>query len=336
MGMTALEEIHERLRAWALAQFGAGARVEDSRSLGGHSQVTIGFALHVPGRDIEQLVLKVPPPGVTAQNNFDVLRQVPVLDALAAHGVAAPVARYWSRDTAAFGSPFLMMSRLRGSSPGDVFTDDAGRGIVDRDRQFGDAVRMLVRIHSVADEAFPDGAVARNAAEEIDHWVKVVGKSSNEAWVAQAMRVRALLHAGTPADVPMGLVHGDYYTNNWVFDGPELSGIVDWEGATIGPVLIDLGWLCMMYDPASWGPLRRQRMGWQPEPEQLIAWYRAASPLDLTNIDWYRALAAYRLACITAYYYERHRSGKRHNPAWDVLGEAFPSLLKQAALRIGA
>lgn len=333
--MTA-DDIHERLQAWALAQFGAGARAEGMKSLGGHSQVTIGFALQAPGRDPEQLVLKMPPPGVTAQNNFDVLRQVPVLQALVAHGVAAPEARYWSRDTAAFGAPFLMMSRLRGSSPGDVFTADAGRGIVDRDRQFGDAVRMLVRIHSVGDEAFPDGAVARNVAEEIDHWVKVVHKSSDQAWIAQAMRVRDLLHAGVPPEVPMGLVHGDYYTNNWVFDGPTLSGVVDWEGASIGPVLIDLGWLCMMYDPASWGPLRRRHMGWQPEPAQFIDWYRAASPLDLTHIDWYRALAAYRLACITAYYYERHRTGKRPNPAWDVLGEAFPYLLEQAALRLGA
>ncbi|HMN82131.1 MAG TPA: phosphotransferase family protein [Burkholderiaceae bacterium] len=335
MSDTTTDEIGRRLASWARDRFGADARIAGAKSLGGHSQVTVGFELQVPGRETERLVLKTPPPGVTAQNNFDVLRQVPVLQALAAQGVPAPQARYWSGDPAAFGGPYLMMSRLAGSSPSDVFTDDAGRGIVDADRQFGDAVSTLVRIHSIGEPQLQGWGVARGVADEIDHWVKVVRKSSDEAWVAQAMRVRELLHAGTPPEVPIGLVHGDYYTNNWVFDGPRLTGVVDWEGASIGPMLLDLGWLCTMYDPPSWGPLRRRRMGWHPGPERFIEWYRAASPLDLTHIDWYRALAAYRLACITAYYYERHRTGRRHNPAWDVLGEAFPHLLEQAASRLG-
>lgn len=331
-----VDEIGERLSAWATASFGAEARVSGAKSLGGHSQITVGFELHRAGHETERLVLKVPPPGVTAKNNFDVLRQVPVLQALAAHDVPAPQARYWSEDTTAFGGPFLMMSRLAGASPGDVFTDEAGLGIVDRNRQFRAAVRTLARIHSIDPARLPGQAVARNVPQEVDHWINVVRKSSDEAWVAQARGVRELLLERTPPEVPMGLVHGDYYTNNWVFDGAALSGIVDWEGASIGPVLIDLGWMCMMYDPASWGPLRRKRMGWQPEPEQFIDWYAEASSLDLSHIDWYRALAAYRLACITAYYYERHRSGKRHNPAWEVLGEAFPFLLNDAGRRLGA
>jgi len=90
----------------------------------------------------------------------------------------------------------------------------------------------------------------------------------------------------------------------------------------------------MMYDPESWGPLRTSRMGWNADPERFVGWYREASSLDLTHIEWYKALAAYRLACITAYYYERHKTGKRHNPAWDVLGEAFPFLLKKAEKRL--
>lgn len=331
-----LDEIGQKIATWASDRFGAEARLNDVKSLGGHSQITVGFELCLPDKEPERLVLKTPPPGVTAQNNFDVLRQVPVLQALEAQGVPAPQARYWSQDLGAFGGPFLMMSRLRGASPGDVFTDEAGRGIVDCERQFGDATRTLVRIHSIGRDRLPQSSVARGVREEIDHWIKVVQKSSDASWVAMAARVRQMLLANAPADVPMGLVHGDYYTNNWVFDGAELAGVVDWEGASIGPVLIDLGWLCMMYDPPSWGPMRRRRMGWHPGPDDFIAWYGAASPLDLSGIDWYRALAAYRLACITAYYYERHRTGKRHNPAWDVLGEAFPHLLQQAAARLDA
>ena len=58
--------------------------------------------------------------------------------------------------------------------------------------------------------------------------------------------------------------------------------------------------------------------------------------LDLSALDWYRALAAYRLACITAYYFERHRTGKRRNPAWEVLGDAYPHLMGGALRRLTA
>lgn len=333
---TTVDEISESLAAWATSMFGVDALISGVSSLGGHSQITIGFELSVPSREVERLVLKLPPPGVVAKNNFDVLQQVPVLQALSAQGVPAPQARYWAEASEAFKRPFLMMSRLGGASPGDVFADDAGRGIVDRDRQFGAAVCTLVQIHSIGQAQLPGWKVVRGVQQEIDHWMTVVRKSSDEAWIAQAGHVRELLIAGAPAEVPLGLVHGDYYTNNWMFDGAELTGIVDWEGASIGPVLLDLGWLCMMYDSLSWGPLRRKHMGWHPGPDQFIAWYQASSKLDLSHIDWYRALAAYRLACITAYYYERHRTGKRRNPAWDVMGESFPYLLDQAELRCGA
>lgn len=325
-----MEDIEARLQVWARTQFGEGARASGATSLGGHSQITVGFEVSAPAREPQRLVLKVPPPGVAARNNFDVLRQVPLLQALRSHGVPAPQARYWSPDTAVFGGPFLMMSRLAGGSPGDVFGDEAGRGIVDRDTQFREAVETLTRIHTIGEADLQGWGVARNVPEEIEHWVQVVHKSTDAQWIAQAMRVRELLLAHTPGHVPIGLVHGDYYTNNWVFDGAHLSGVVDWEGASLGPMLIDLGWVCMMYDPESWGPLRRAKMGWEADPAKFVGWYAAKSPADLTHIDWYKALAAYRLACITAYYFERHKTGKRHNPAWDVLGEAFPFLLSKA------
>lgn len=332
--VSGIDDSAQCLFQWARCQFGHAATVSGIQSLGGHSQITIGFELNVPGRETERLVLKVPPPGVTARNNFDLMRQVPVLQALQSHGVPAPQPRYWSANTSVFGGPFLMMSRLPGASPGDVFADDAGRGIVDAQQQFREAIVTLTRVHSVGAQDLQGWGVARDVQQEIEHWVGVVRKSTDRDWIAQAMRVRELLHRHTPPHVPVGLVHGDYYTNNWVFDGSHLSGVVDWEGASLGPMLIDLGWVCVMYDPESWGPTRRQRMGWEADPGQFVTWYRQHSSHDLSHIDWYKALAAYRLACITAYYYERHKTGKRHNPAWDVLGEAFPHLLTVAERRL--
>jgi hypothetical protein len=93
---------------------------------------------------------------------------------------------------------------------------------------------------------------------------------------------------------------------------------------------LDLGWVSMMYDVESWGPMRRRTMDWHPGPDFFIERYGSQSPLDLADVGWYRALAGYRLACITAYYFERHRSGKIDNPAWEVLGESVPFMFNRA------
>jgi aminoglycoside phosphotransferase (APT) family kinase protein len=325
-----VDELNPQLETWSRTVHGAQARVANAGSLGGHSGVTVGFDVFVSDELVEQLVLKIPPAGVNRKNNFDVLRQVPLLQVLAAHQIPAPKACYWSEDESIFGAPYLMMSRLKGAPPADVFGSDAGRGMIDATRQFGEAITALVRLHAIDAGELVDWNVVRRPPEEIDHWVEVLHKSTDSEWIRKGMSVRDLLHRHSPANIPFGIVHGDFYTNNWIYDDVRLTGIVDWEGASLGPVLLDLGWVCMMYDKASWGPMRRSKMGWHPEPDFFIARYAKTSTNDLSDVSWYRALAGYRLACITAYYFERHRSGKRHNPAWDVLGESLPYMLDRA------
>ena len=329
--MSTVEELAGRLELWSHSVHGDEARVWNVRSLGGHSGVTIGFDIVLSGESFERLVLKIPPAGVARQNNYDVLRMVPLLKTLAKHSILAPQARYWGEDESFFGAPYLMMSRLQGSAMPDLFGPDAGKGAVDADRQFADAIDTLAQIHAIDAGELTGWNHIRLAPAEIDHWVTVLNKSDDPAWIAKGMDVRDLLRRTMPRDIPFGIVHGDYYTNNWIYDGGRFTGAVDWEGASLGPKLIDLGWLCMMYDAEGWGPTRRRTMGWHPGPDVFIAHYARRTGADLSDIAWYRALGAYRLACITAYYLERHRSGKRHNPIWEVFGESFPYLLDRAA-----
>lgn len=332
MAHNAVTELAYRLGAWSRATHGPQASVDNVRSLGGHSAVTVGFDVRVAGALRERLVLKVPPEGVSRKNNFDVLRQVPLLRLLEAAGIPAPRAVHWSRDESHFGSPYLMMSLLEGVSLPDLFGPRAGQGVEDAAGLFEEAVRALVKLHAIdARAGVPGWDAVRPPAAEIDHWVQVLNKSSNTGWIALGLSVRDLLHRTAPSDPPMGIVHGDFYSNNWVFDGQRLSGIVDWEGASVGPILLDLGWVAMMYDRDSWGPVRRRTMGWHPGPDFFVDLYRRLAPRDPGDVAWYRALAGYRLACITAYYYERHRTGRVDNPAWDVLGESAPYMLRRAA-----
>ncbi|WP_291829656.1 phosphotransferase family protein, partial [Bosea sp. (in: a-proteobacteria)] len=237
--MDRLAQLTPQLAAWSRSVYGSGADVAGVRSLGGHSAITVGFDVMQGPRVAERLVLKIPPPGVNRQNNFDVLRQVPLLQALERHRIPAPKAVHWSDDERHFGAPFLMMSRLAGAPLPDLFGPDAGKGVTGADRLFEQPIRALVALHGIDARAELAGwNVVRLVDAEIEHWVQVFRKSSIPEWIELAERVRDLLHRHTPADPQIGLVHGDFYSNNWVFDGPLLSGVVDWEGSSIGPSLL--------------------------------------------------------------------------------------------------
>jgi aminoglycoside phosphotransferase (APT) family kinase protein len=132
-----------------------------------------------------------------------------------------------------------------------------------------------------------------------------------------------------PADTPLGVVHGDFYSNNWLFDGGRLTAVVDWENTVWGPKLVDIGWLCMIYDPASWGPRRQPMLDWTPDPETLAARYAASGAEGLGQLPWFRALAGYRLACLTAHYLRLHRTGRRIDPVWEVFGDGFPAMIRR-------
>ena len=321
----------EQLRAWVAEYYGPDAVLSGVSSLGGHSGVTVGFVVKQVDQPEEDLVLKVPPIGVRPKDNFDVLRQVPLMSVLVDHGIAAPAIRWFSDEIKWFGQPYIVMKRLPGKSLADIFDRNAPRVPNEFGQLFFKAMHELTQIHSIDGMQTLHGwSTPRSLVMEIDHWVSVLQKSSNQAWIREGMELRTLLHKYAPRHWVTGIVHGDFYSNNWLFDEGKLTGVVDWESTTLGPILLDLGWVSMMYDVEAWGPMRQDRMGWHPSPEELIAFYAKSTSIDMSDINWFRALAGYRLACNTAYYFEMHQSGKRHNPAWDVLGESFPFMLERA------
>jgi aminoglycoside phosphotransferase (APT) family kinase protein len=105
---------------------------------------------------------------------------------------------------------------------------------------------------------------------------------------------------------------------------------LDWEGTIIAAPLLDLGWLCMMYDPPSWSPAHRARIRWSPPLELIAESYGAAAGSRPAAVDWYRAFAGYRLASLTAYYLDLHRRGRRPDPIWENLAESVPYMLERA------
>lgn len=330
-------DVGTRLQRWAQAYYDPGARVGSIVKLPGHSGTTLAFDVIERGdaAPVDRLVVRLAPAGVRREGTTDVLRQVPILQVMERHGVPVPRLRWWGDDEQWFGVPFLVMDFVPGATlAGDLFLledgPELGRAAIDE--LFGQAIDALVEIHRVDWEgelAGWDGP--RRLDAEIDLWEPILAKALDETWVAQLHELRASLHASAPPEPEPGVVHSDFYTNNWLFHEGRLRAIVDWEATFIGPRLLDLGWVCMMYDPESWAPRHAKRMAWSPPAEFLVERYELASGSRTDELPWYRALAAYRLACLTAHYLRLHRLGRRYDPVWEVFGESVPFMLHRAS-----
>lgn len=324
-------EFRLRISDWATAHYGPATEILNLRRMPGNSGISYGFEVRSP-QGIEPLVLRLAPSGVSRKRNADVLRQVEVLQAMHAEGVPVPEVRWSSEDTRWFGVPFYAAELVRGEST-ELFT--AGRAErcdgTDMEEVFRQAMHVLAAIHNVNwKESLPSWSEPVDIEAEIEIWTPTLMKSDDEAWISQALDVRQLLVKSKPHRSKTTVVHGDYYSNNWLFEDQKLTAVLDWEIASIGSGALDVGWACMMYDPESWGPSRHHWATWSPTAEFLASEYLSGGGMDLDDLDWYRAFAGYRLACITALNYHLHQTGRRVDPAWDILGDSLPYMLARA------
>jgi aminoglycoside phosphotransferase (APT) family kinase protein len=72
-------------------------------------------------------------------------------------------------------------------------------------------------------------------------------------------------------------------------------------------------------------------MGWAPSAEEIVAAYEAATGRAVEHLGWYRGLAAWRMAAITAMNHRLHVEGRRVDPTWDLIAESFESMVGAAA-----
>jgi aminoglycoside phosphotransferase (APT) family kinase protein len=147
-------------------------------------------------------------------------------------------------------------------------------------------------------------------------------------------RVAGWLDAHRPAGFAPGIMHGDYHLANVMFrhDGPALAAIIDWELATIGDPLLDLGWVLATW-PEPGGTVTVPITPWEgfPESHELVARYTAGSARDLSAIDWYHVLACYKLGILLEGTYARACAGKAPADVGERLHGRAIGLLDRAA-----
>lgn len=300
----------------------------------GNSGLSFGFDVRdADAARVASLVIRLAPPGVRRQRNTDVLRQVPLLGAL--EGAGVPIAPLvWSTDDESwFGTDAIIQRRLA-SKPLHMSDPALGIPVAEGDTEpyLQRAATALVDIHSIDwRRSLADWEPVRSPADEIASWWPVVTKSDETHWVAAAGRLRDALLQTVPQTHPVGLFHGDYQTNNILFDDGDgaITAIVDWEIAGLGPQLLDLGWLSMMTDPSCWDHPQRTVLRVVARPADVLHWYEEAAGAAVAGFDWHRALACYRFGAIAAFNVRLHRTGRRVDATYERMASSVPVLFER-------
>lgn len=325
------EEIAPSLSRFVRAHYGLSAEVDGLKVMeAGHAGLTFGFRVieRANARVFAQLVLKLSPPGVRRAGNTDVFRQAPLLRALHATGLPVPDVPWAGADETWFGTPFVMMEFLCGTpffvwQPNERF-DRTPQAVAPLWEQ---CIDVLVKLHRFDwQRHLPDWEHPTPLHDEITRWDRILNKAPDPAWASGGQRVRERLLACMPVSPPPALVHGDYQPGNLLYDEHgRMTGIIDWELASIGSPLLDVGWLMMLADRSSWQP------DWTPvcplTPPAIAERYGAA-PYAMA---WWQALAGYRLGAIACLNVYLHRSGRRPDAVWERFALAIPLMFGRAA-----
>jgi aminoglycoside phosphotransferase (APT) family kinase protein len=302
------------------------------RRLGdGHSNET--FSVTRSGRS---WVLRRPPRPPLAPTAHDVLREYSVIAALAAAGAPVPAPLLASDDLDAIGAPFYLMELVDGitirDAPPTGLDDPVGR------RGIGEQlVDGLVSLHSVdwADtELARIGRPAGYLERQLRRWASQWEHNQTRA-LPDIDELGRRLAATMPQTARVTVVHGDYKLDNVLFapSAPaRLVAIIDWELATLGDPLADLGFLLATYVAPGTKP--DPVLGFSPMTgregsltlEEIADRYAAATASSLVHIDWYQCLALWKLAILLEGSYKRFLAGASGDTFFALLGDGIPRL----------
>jgi aminoglycoside phosphotransferase (APT) family kinase protein len=328
------------LRAYLEERLGPVESFAVERHAEGHSNETL-FVTHGD----RELVVRRPPAGETAETAHDVLREYTVVDALQDTAVPVPPTVLACEDESVVGSEFYVMDRLDGvvvrdEEPGRFADPDARRALSE------DLVDTLAAIHTVDPAAVglsefghPEGFTGRQVRRWSEQFTWAFDTTAEEREVPAVYEVMEWLTDNAPTEHPHTLVHGDYKLDNVMYapEAPELVGVFDWEMATLGDPLTDLGWLLSYWrddgDPEPAAPrfTRRftERPGY-PDRAELVDRWESATGIEARNLRFYRVLAVYKLAALGEMFFARYLQGNSADPLYPAMEETVPALAERA------
>ena len=323
------------MHAWLSTYVGFEELPEVLQFRSGASNLT--YLLKYPGRE---LVLRRPPVGMKAASAHDMKREFLIQSRLQPVYPLVPSMIALCDDHSVIGSDFYVMDRV----VGDIFRRDIPESVTPADISVmaDSLINGLVQLHAVDASILAElnkgvGYVQR----QVEGWSKRYRNALTDD-VPNGEKVMAWLEANQPADVDSCVIHGDWRIDNVVFDleHGRIAGVLDWELATVGDPLMDLGsalayWVDRDDEPA-FASLRRQpsHLPGMPTREQFVARYLQLSGRTCADFTFYEVFGLFRLAVIIQQIWARYRAGQTTNPAFAGFGDAVNTLINRAEGKI--
>jgi aminoglycoside phosphotransferase (APT) family kinase protein len=268
------------------------------------------------------LVLRRPPFGRIAPGAHDMAREHRVLSRLWQAFPPAPRALVLCEDEGITGAKFFIMEFRSGVVIWDSIPASM-RCHADAARRVGFAVvRALANLHQVdyariglADLGRPDGFIARQLRGWRTRWEAVASPAAN----ATMIEVADILDRTMPPTQRAAILHNDLKLDNCQFDpaDPDLvHSVFDWDMATLGDPLVDVGILLNYWPDPSDSPGDSgmypdgQEMLGLPSQAEILAVYGAVTGLELADIRWYQAFASWKTAIVLQQLHDRYLRGE--------------------------
>ena len=333
----------ERLDVAALAAYLRGRLLGAERTLellqfpGGHSNLT--YLLRF-GPD--EYVLRRPPLGPVAPKAHDMARESRVLAAIGPHFPPAPRVLLVCEDPAVIGVPFFVMERrhgivIRQTMPAEIDDTPAVR------RRIGEAaIETLADLHAIAVEGTPlaelgkpDGFVERQVKGWADRWARA--KTDQVPLMEDLV---PWLEAHIPPAGPASVVHNDFKLDNMMLDPADpgrVIAVLDWEMATVGDPLVDLG-ILLAYWPEASDPPDRFLTAMQPTfldgfptRAEVVKRYGERSGRNLRGLGFYETFAIFKLAVVVQQIYVRYARGQTKDERFALFAGQVQRLAELAA-----
>jgi aminoglycoside phosphotransferase (APT) family kinase protein len=323
------------LQRWVRRQ-GIGSTVTDVEPLTGGSQ-NIVVRLRVDGR---AMVLRRPPVHPRPTSDKTMLREIAVLRTLAGTPVPHPGFIAGCEDLDVMGVVFYLMEEVDGFNPGNEMVEAYVRDASIRHDVGLSYAASLAQVGQVAWEGRPLAALKRPGSfleRQVPQFLRLLESYRHANYAPESFpavtELASWLETNRPPDGEPGIMHGDAHLNNVLLrrDRPELAAFIDWEMCTVGDPLLDLGWMLICWplepNPINAGSLLAALGGLASRRELLDA-YLAGGGRETPRLDWYLAMACFKLGIVIEGTWSRYLAGQASWEAGERLHSSAENLIE--------
>lgn len=321
------------LQRWVRAQ-GLGSTVTDVEPLTGGTQ-NIVVRLRVDGRP---MVLRRPPLHPRPTSDKTMLREIAALRTLAGTPVPHPGFIAGCDDLGVLGVVFYLMEEVDGFNPGDDMDEAYVRDPSMRHDVGLSYAASLALLGNVEWEGSPLAELKRPGSflqRQVPQFLRLLESYRHEHYAPESLAVTDLaewLQANCPPDGKPGIMHGDPHLSNVLLrrDKPELAAFVDWEMCTVGDPLLDLGWMLICW-PLETNTITAgaalAALGGLATRGELLKAYAAAGGRETEQLDWFLAMACFKLGIVIEGTWSRFLVGQASRDAGQRLHTSAQNLI---------